>query len=279
MIRSYSLFLVLFLAISSYAGTYVQFRTIYGDIDVELYDQDKPVTVQNFLRYVKTGSYRDMFFHRCVPNFVVQGGGYFTTNRSATVPFNEYFAVNNFGTISNEFGIGRRLSNVFGTLAMAKMGGDTNSASSQWYFNTTNNTFLDANDTNNLFVVFGKLLRGTNVLNGFNARSYGNGLVNLGGAFNSLPVNYAGNFYPNYNELIYVDISLLNVQVRLTNSLREISWNSVSGKTNRVEFTTNFPPIWQPLASTNGTGGTIKIIDGNTNNLQRFYRVTVLFDG
>ena len=277
--RYFRLLITLLLAVSCHAGTYVQFRTIYGDLDVELYDQDKPVTVQNFLRYVKAGSYRDMFFHRCVPNFVVQGGGYLTTNRNTTAPFTNVFPVNNFGNIVNEFGTGQRLSNIYGTLAMAKLGGDTNSASSQWFFNTTNNTFLDANDTTNLFVVFGKLRRGTNILNGFNARYPDNGLVNLGAPFDFLPVTYAGHFYPNYNDLIYVDISLLNVQVRPTNSFREISWNSVSGKTNCLEFTTNFPPTWQALATTNGNGGTIKIIDNNPNNLQRFYRVIVLFDG
>ena len=269
--------IVLCSAFYSQAGTYVQFRTVYGDIDVELYDQDKPITVQNFLRYVKTGAYRDMFFHRCVTNFVVQGGGYFTTNRTDNINFVNPLPVPNFGTISNEFGTGTRFSNVYGTIAMAKIGGYTNSASSQWFFNTVNNPALDANDTNNLFVVFGKVLRGTNLLNGYNARSYGNGLVNVGSPFNQLPVTYSGNFYPYYSDLIYVDISLLNVQVRLTSSLREISWNSVNGKTNQVQFTTNFPPAWQILAATNGTGGTLKVIDATTNAARRFYRVTVLY--
>jgi cyclophilin family peptidyl-prolyl cis-trans isomerase len=274
----YLCWLILFCAaFASHAGTYVQFRTIYGDIDVELYDGDKPVTVQNFLRYVKSGAYHDMFFHRCVPNFVIQGGGFFTTNRYEDSDFLTVSGVQNFGSIPNEFGVGQRLSNVYGTLAMAKLGGNTNSASSQWFFNTANNAFLDTNDTNNLFVVFGRVLRGTNILNGFNARSYGNGIVNLGGVFSELPVTYAGNFYPYYNELIYVDISVLNVQVRLSGAAREISWNSVSGKTNLVEFTTAFPPAWQTLASTNGTGGIVKVLDQSANSGRRFYRVRVQY--
>lgn len=269
--------LILFAVMNCRAGTYVQFRTLYGDIEVELYDQDKPVTVQNFLRYVRTGAYRDTFFHRCVPNFVVQGGGFFTTHRTEAEAFLTVSAVTNFGAIPNEFGAGQTFSNTYGTIAMAKLGGDTNSASSQWFFNTANNLFLDANDTNNLFVVFGKMLRGTNVLNGFNNRAYGYGVVNIGGVFNQLPVTYVGNFYPNYNELIYVDISLLNVQVKLTNSLPEISWNSVSGKNNQVQFTTNFPPAWQTILNTNGTGQTLKFIDSNTESTKRFYRVIVDF--
>jgi peptidyl-prolyl cis-trans isomerase A (cyclophilin A) len=270
--------LILFGVVNSRAGTYVQFRTIYGDIDVELYDQDKPVTVQNFLRYVKTGAYRDTFFHRCVPGFVVQGGGFYVTNRTDAQPFTNVFAVPNFGPIPNEFGVGRTFSNTYGTIAMAKLGGDTNSASSQWFFNTVNNPGLDANDTNYLFVVFGKVLRGTNVLNGFNNRAYGFGMVNIAnGVFKQLPVTFIGNVYPNYDELIYVDISLLNVQVKFTNSLPEISWNSVSGKTNQVQFTTNFPPVWQTLLNTNGTGETLKFIDSNSEGTKRFYRVIVDF--
>ena len=272
--RCFLFYLLVSIAISSSAGTYVQFRTIYGDMDVELYDQDKPLTVQNFLRYVKTGAYRDTFFHRCEPGFVAQGGGFYTTNRTAQ-DFHNASAVTNYGTIPNEFGVGRTFSNTYGTIAMAKIGGDTNSASSQWYFNTANNAFLDANNTNNLFVVFGKVLRGTNVLNGFNGRSYGNGLVNIGGVFNQLPVTYVGFFYPYFSELIYVDISLLNVQVKLSNSVPEISWNSVNGKTNQVQFTTNFPPVWQTLVNTNGTGETIKVLDNSPKTTPRFYRVVI----
>lgn len=269
--------LILFGIVNSRAGTYVQFRTIYGDIDVELYDQYKPITVQNFLRYVKTGAYRGTFFHRCVPGFVVQGGGFYTTHRTEAEPFLTVSAVTNYGAIPNEFGVGRTFSNIYGTIAMAKLGGDTNSASSQWFFNTANNAFLDANNTNNLFVVFGKVLRGTNVLNNFNNRVLGYGVVNIGGVFSELPVNYGGNFYPNYNDLIYVDISLLNVQVKFTNSLPEISWNSVSGKTNQVQFTTNFPPVWQTLLNTNGTGEALKFIDTGSGGTKRFYRVIVDF--
>ena len=276
--RYLQILIFLWLAFCSHAGTYVQFRTIYGDIEVELYDQDKPLTVQNFLRYTKAGAYRDTFFHRCVPNFVVQGGGFFITTRTNEMNFVNAVPVPSFGAISNEFGVGRRLSNTFGTIAMAKVGGDTNSATSQWYFNTVNNTFLDANNSNNLFVVFGKVLRGTNILSDFNTRGPGFGIyTNIGGVFGSLPVTYVGTYYPYYTELIYVDVSLLNVQVKLTNSLREISWNSVSNQVNQVQFTTNFPPVWQTLASTNGTGGTLKVTDAATNTPQRFYRVNVLY--
>src|SRR5436190_4389022 len=87
-----SLLLILLAATSpAAAGTLAQFRTVLGDIEVELNDQDKPVTVENFVRYVQSGRYRDSILHRCPENpitgltdFVVQGGGIWVTNRGTT---------------------------------------------------------------------------------------------------------------------------------------------------------------------------------------------------
>ena len=275
-----ALFLLVLLASAAPApaGTLAQFRTSFGDIDVELYDQDKPVTVQNFARYVQSGEWRNMFVHRCVPNFVLQGGGYYVANHSMT---NQSInRVTSFGTLINEFGVGRRYSNVYGTIAMAKTAGDTNSATSQWFFNLQDNVFLDAPDTNNLFVVFGQVVGGTNVLNVFNTFS-GTSPTNviadfssiLGGAFRELPLLSTN---ATYDDLLYVDISLLSVQMRSTSAGdNEISWTSVSNKLNTVEFTTGFPPLWQSLTVTNGTGGTFEFVDSSGTNAHRFYRVRV----
>src|SRR5258705_4527140 len=100
------------------AGTLAQFKTILGDVEVELFDQDKPVTVQNFVRYVQSGQYQTTLIHRWQPGFVIQGGGYMATNLTnidAVFP-----AVTNFGTITNEFSVGRQFSNQYGTIAMAR---------------------------------------------------------------------------------------------------------------------------------------------------------------
>src|SRR6516162_715940 len=129
------------------AGTLAQFRTVFGDIEVELYDQDKPVTVQNFIRYVQSGRYTNEFSHRLMPGFVLQGGGFAVANPGATNW--QVYAIPTFPPIVNEFGTGPRLSNVYGTIAMAKLRGDTNSATAQWFFNLVDNTALDAPDTNN----------------------------------------------------------------------------------------------------------------------------------
>jgi cyclophilin family peptidyl-prolyl cis-trans isomerase len=260
------------------AGTLAQFRTYFGDIEVELYDQDKPITVQNFIRYVQSGAYQDGFVHRLIPGFVAQGGGFTITNRNAT---NAAIAsVSTFPPITNEFGVGRRFSNIYGTIAMAKLGGDTNSASSQWFFNLANNTFLDAPDTNNFFVVFGYVVRGTNILDTFNKFQVytGSQTSNLVlhkfylPPFDDLPFLYPVLDFTNF---VFLDVSLLQVQVQpASNGGKQISWNSAASMTNVVEFTTNLPPSWQTLVRTNGTGARMAVMDPNALP-QKFYRVRV----
>jgi cyclophilin family peptidyl-prolyl cis-trans isomerase len=251
-------------------------------MDVELFDQDKPVTVRNFIRYVQSGAYENMILHRCLPRFVVQGGGFSITNRSEPGLAVKFFYVANFGPITNEFNVGRRLSNAYGTLAMAKLGGDPNSASSQWFFNLADNS-ANLDYQNGGFTVFGRVVRGTNVLEFFNKLEPGAGLVNLtnwygpsASVFSDLPVNYTGFTPPYYPDLMYVDISLLSVQVnRAFAGSAEIGWNSISNRLNHVEYTTNFPPAWQLLKSVNGTGARLSVTDWSPANRQRFYRVRV----
>ena len=265
---------LVFMLAPARAGTLVQFRTTFGDIEVELYDQDKPATVQNFLNYVKSGRYENEFAHRLVPNFVLQGGGFTLTTKIIS-------AIPTYPPITNEFGAGRQFSNVYGTIAMAKLGGDTNSATSQWFFNLADNTFLDAPDTNDFFVVFGHVIKGNNVLNIFNA------FQNYTGAQQSnLVANLATNFGPNFlncpllhpslaaTNFVFLDITLLQVAIQPVSGGMEISWNSAANMTNIVEFTTNLPPTWNALASTNGTGSRMAVVDASVAP-RRFYRVRV----
>src|SRR6185503_1009915 len=188
------------------AGTLVQFRTTAGDMDVELFDKDKPITVQNFIRYVKSGAYRNSFLHRCVPNFIVQGGGLRVNNPADTNFFEVYSTVPSFGAISNEFNVGPRISNTYGTIAMAKLGTSPDSATSQWFFNLTNNG-PNLDFQNGGFTVFGRVVRGTNVLNDFNSRNKStfSRIVDLrqwipsATLFSDLPVSYVGAVYPRYS--------------------------------------------------------------------------------
>ena len=195
-----------------------------GRMDVELFDQDKPETVRNFLLYTYSGAYSNTFLHRCVQGFVVQGGGFSVTNPLGTNRFSAFLEVTNFGRLTNEFLVGPRLSNTFATIAMAKVCGDTNSATSQWFFNLGNNSAnLDAQ--NGGFTVFGRVLEstntneGTNILQHFNTLSTSAGIVNLRNligtnyqAFSDLPVSYTNTVtrVPNDRELYYVRISVLN---------------------------------------------------------------------
>jgi cyclophilin family peptidyl-prolyl cis-trans isomerase len=217
--------------------------------------------------------------HRVVANFIVQGGGIYVANRNTSS--NELFYIPTFPPIPNEFKVGTFRSNTYGTIAMAKTS-DPNSATSQFFFNLTNNA-PSLDDTNNSggFTVFGRVIAGTNVHNQFKIGPTNTVVkkVNLGGVLAELPVLYAANpTNVQYSDLIYVDISVLNVQVTLgANGARDISWNSVSNRVNTVEFTTNFPPTWQTLISTNGNGGTITITDASADSPSRFYRVRVSY--
>lgn len=163
-------------------ATTVRVQTPLGPVDIQLYDSAAPATVQNFLRYVGSGAYDGSFFHRSVPGFVVQGGGY-TWNTDAgplKVPAGP--------PVVNEFSATR--SNLRGTVAMAKLGGDPNSATTEWFVNLANNAAnLDAQ--NGGFTVFGKVTTtGMAVMDRIAALQSVNfsGCTPYGSAFSQVPV-------------------------------------------------------------------------------------------
>jgi cyclophilin family peptidyl-prolyl cis-trans isomerase len=269
---------------SGRAGTLVQFHTAFGNMAVELYDQDKPATVQNFISYIRSGRYTNEFSHRLVPGFVLQAGGFTVTNRGttnwATIP------VPTYPPVTNEFNTGQFYSNLFGTIAMAKTT-NANSATSQFFFNLTNNSAsLDNTNNSGGFTVFGHVVAGTNVLAMFNNFQYW--LPQFGilpqptnlvlyqyysPPFDTLPLLYPSIIDSNF---LYIDISLPSIQIAaLTNRACAISWTSTAGMTNYVEFTTNLPPVWQVLFATNGNGAPMQWVDTTTNPPSRFYHVRV----
>ena len=152
-----------------------------AEIDFLLFKDRTPITVTNFLGYVGRGDYTDMFVHRLVPGFVIQGGGFTVINDNSGSP-----AVGNVPTqppIQNEFGV----SNTLGTISMAKFGGDPDSATSQWFISTgANSDNLDFQ--NEGFTVFGRVSRASfpaalelDQLAEFS-------IFNLGGVFSSTPL-------------------------------------------------------------------------------------------
>lgn len=132
------------------SATIVEFRTNMGDIQVNLYDNATPQTVANFLNYVNNGLYTNSIFHRSVNDFVIQGGG-FVYNFSGMPPLLD--EVPTFDPVVNE----PEFANLRGTIAMAKLGSDPNSATSQWFFSLADNTeILDGQ--NGGFTVFGEVV-------------------------------------------------------------------------------------------------------------------------
>ncbi|UTF61327.1 peptidylprolyl isomerase [Gilvimarinus sp. DA14] len=128
-------------------ATTVQFQTVMGDFEVNLFDKTTPETVANFLEYVEAGDYQDTFFHRSVPGFVVQGGGFrfdLEADQASEIPANE--AVVNEPVYSNQRG----------TIAMAKLANNPNSATNQWFINLADNS-SNLDSQNQGFTVFGQV--------------------------------------------------------------------------------------------------------------------------
>jgi peptidyl-prolyl cis-trans isomerase A (cyclophilin A) len=144
----------------------VRLTTVLGPVDLALFGQQKPITVTNFLNYVNQGRYfkvdptngqlASSFIHRSVAGFIIQGGGYLGTVDPAHPANAQATAVLVFPSIQNEPGI----SNTRGTIAMAKIAGQPNSATCEWFINLADNGGPPNNlDTQNGgFAVFGRVV-------------------------------------------------------------------------------------------------------------------------
>jgi cyclophilin family peptidyl-prolyl cis-trans isomerase len=131
----------------------VAIDTSLGTVKVELFEKKAPITVKNFLKYVDDKFYDGVIFHRVIPKFMIQGGGFTPgLKEKQTRP-----------PIKNEAGNG--ISNERGTIAMARTK-IPDSASAQWFINLKNNTFLDrANAEDKVgYAVFGKVIAGMDVV-------------------------------------------------------------------------------------------------------------------
>lgn len=129
------------------AAPQVKFQTSMGDFVVEVYPDKAPKTVENFLQYVKSKQYDGTIFHRVIPNFMVQGGGY-------DVKYDEKIAR---PPIPLEALNG--LKHETGTIAMARTN-DPNSARAQFFVNVKDNPFLNAKGPADGYAVFGRVVSG-----------------------------------------------------------------------------------------------------------------------
>ncbi|WP_337174923.1 peptidylprolyl isomerase, partial [Paludisphaera sp.] len=124
------------------------FNTTHGTIPVLLTPATTPKTVANFLNYVNKGAYANSIVHRSVPGFVWQAGGF----RLNSTPGIEQTPADS--PVQNEFGA----SNTRGTIAMAKLGNDPNSATSQFFFNLSDSNAANLDNQNGGFTVFGRVV-------------------------------------------------------------------------------------------------------------------------
>ncbi|MBI2485544.1 MAG: peptidyl-prolyl cis-trans isomerase [Deltaproteobacteria bacterium] len=126
--------------------------TSLGDIKIELYQDKAPITVQNFLSYVNDGFFDDTIFHRVIPNFMIQGGGFTQDMKQKPTK----------APIKNEADNG--LKNDAGTISMARTG-VVDSATSQFFINQADNDFLNHSSRDFGYAVFGKVVEGMDVVN------------------------------------------------------------------------------------------------------------------
>ncbi|MGB5708867.1 MAG: peptidylprolyl isomerase [Arenicellales bacterium] len=151
----------------------IKLTTSMGEITIEMYPNEAPATVQNFLNYVESGFFDGLIFHRVIEGFMIQGGGFAPDmqQKKSGEP------------IQNEADNG--LKNETGTLAMARTG-DPHSATAQFFINLENNDFLNHTGKNPQgwgYAVFGKVTEGLDVVDKIGSVS-----TYTAGAYSDVPV-------------------------------------------------------------------------------------------
>jgi len=129
----------------------VTLTTSMGDITIELYPEKAPKTVENFLTYTKDGYYDGTVFHRVIADFMIQGGGFTPDGKQKET----------MAPVKNEADNG--LKNLDGTIAMARTR-VVDSATSQFFINCKDNSFLDHGSRDFGYCVFGKVVKGLDIM-------------------------------------------------------------------------------------------------------------------
>lgn len=145
----------IFFSLAAIASPTVIMETSAGEIQLELFEDKAPETVKNFVKYAKEGFYDGTIFHRVMDGFMIQGGGFTPDMKEKSTK----------APIKNE--AGNKLANETGTIAMARTG-DPHSATSQFFINVADNTFLNhtaPTQSGYGYAVFGKVTKGMPVVN------------------------------------------------------------------------------------------------------------------
>ena len=223
-------------------GQVAQVDTSRGKFNIELLASDAPKTVANFLNYVNRGAYTAAIFHRSVPGFVIQGGGY-------TISGNNITPISADPPVVNEF----KLNNVRGTLAMAKTADGPNTATNQWFVNLADNR-ANLDNQNGGFTVFARVLgTGMSVPDNIAALTVYNVTSQLGADFSALPLTTN---------------SLSAQTLVLINSVKVIPvYPSVNGETAAMTFSAINPDPTIVNATVSGSTLTLAPVGGGTTTV------------
>ncbi len=252
-----------------------------GTVFIELFD-DRPLTRDNFLQYVNGGHYDESLMHRMVRNFVIQGGGFYPVTLTEPAPLfsslDPTVEVDLDGnpatpnpTVNNEFGNLPFRSNLRGTLAMAKLGGNPNSATSEYFFNVKDNggppSELDSQ--NGGFTVFARVVGdGMSLIDLYNAQL---NILNLnpdfddngtrdGTLFSSVPV--LGSSAQNYVPLVLLNADQIDYLGAGLNTTIPVSGLTFSARDAFIDTGTTFTVPSGPGTLTVGAGRKLGIREG-----------------
>lgn len=185
---------LLFLSPMAQANSVACFTSSMGQFCIELFESQTPITTANFLNYIQNDAYTNGIFHRSIPGFVIQGGGFKVVDGASG---ESLVAVNTFSPITNEF----KISNTRGTVAMAKLGGNPNSATSQWFVNLADNS-ANLDHQNGGFTVFGRVIfDGMTVFDAIAKLP----VKNLGGSLTNAPLKDFDGVHAALSNLIKID--------------------------------------------------------------------------
>jgi peptidyl-prolyl cis-trans isomerase A (cyclophilin A) len=219
-------------------ATVVEFQTVMGPFEVNLYDNATPETVANFLDYVNNMAYSDSVIHRSIPDFVIQGGGFSYDSLNMQIS-----GITQNAPVVNE----PEFSNVVGTIAMAKLENNANSATSEWFFNLADNS-SNLDTQNGGFTVFGEVTAGMDVLVAIDALPTFNATALYPSAFTNVPLrgNTNNNPLDDTNFVIITDIIVTDTTVDSA---------GVAGLTPIPNTLINPTPTPPPTPTSGGGGG------------------------
>ena len=217
---------------------FARVETEFGNVYLQLFPGKTPLTVQNFLKYASDGDYANTFIHRSVPGFIIQGGGYHVANSAF-----EHIATD--PAVQNEPGI----SNIRGTIAMAKLGSDPNSATSEWFFNLADNS-ANLDTQNSGFTVFGRVIgSGMTYVDQIAALTRYN-LSKFGTAFSEMPLeNYDGGGTLYLTNLVMILAVQQVTPVQYTTSVGDTSLLTAAVNQGQLVLT----PTWNKAGTTTVT--------------------------